>query len=173
MQQTLSTAAAQASNDTAINPTAAFTVLQAAGLPAVTVNSPPKVNFAVFTGGKVKSDLALSNVTFVIAKLVPGSNGDPDKWVNYVYRAETATAGVGPNGKPVLATALQATSDTKQTGTAAAAQLVYNPDGYYTYTFTTDIKNPTKTLLFGGNSRAARLAETQVPLQSGSTPRTG
>ena len=40
----------------------------------------------------------------------------------------------------------QATTDSKQTDPAlAAAQLVFNPDGYYTYTFKTDIKNPTKT----------------------------
>ncbi|MCM2251839.1 MAG: OmcA/MtrC family decaheme c-type cytochrome, partial [Ramlibacter sp.] len=150
MQQTLTAAAGQAANDTATNPTAAFTVLQGAGVPAVTVNSPPKVNFAVFSDGAVKQGLALSNVSFIIAKLVPGTNGDPDKWVSYTYRTESTASGAnntGPGGKPVLASALQATSDTKLTGTSTAAltQLVYNPEGYYTYTFSTDIKDPTKT----------------------------
>jgi OmcA/MtrC family decaheme c-type cytochrome len=146
LQQTLSQAAAAAANDTATNSASAFAVLQTAGVPAVTVASPPKVNFTVFSDGVVKQGLALTNVSFAIAKLIPGTNGNPDQWVNYIYRTETATAGVGPGGKPVLATAQQATTDSKQTDPAlAAAQLVYNADGYYTYTFKTDIKDPTKT----------------------------
>jgi OmcA/MtrC family decaheme c-type cytochrome len=146
VKQALDSAAAVGANDTSANSSAPFTVLQAAGVPAVTINSPPKVNFAVFSDGKAKTDLALSNVSFAIAKLVPGSNGNPDQWVNYIYRTETGKAGVGPGGKPALATAIQATTDGKQTDPAlAAAQLVLNPDGYYTYTFKTDIKNPAQT----------------------------
>jgi len=146
VQQTIAAAAAVAANDTSTNSSASFTVLQGAGVPAVTIQSAPKVNFTVFTDGAVKTGLALSNVSFAIAKLVPGTNGDPDQWVNYVYRTETATAGVGPGGVPALASAKQATTDPKQTDAAlAAAQLVYNPDGYYTYTFRTDITNPAQT----------------------------
>jgi OmcA/MtrC family decaheme c-type cytochrome len=150
VQQALAAAAAQPSNDTSTNPTAAFTVLQGAGVPAVTVNSAPKVNFTVFSDGAVKQGLALSNVSLIIAKLVPGTNGEPDKWVSYTYRTESTASGAnntGPGGKPVLASALQATTDTKLTGTSTAAltQLVYHPDGYYTYTFSTDITDPTKT----------------------------
>lgn len=146
MLATVTAAAAVAANDTAINSSAAFTVVQDAGVPAVTINSPPKVNFAVFSDGKLKSDLTIANVSFAIAKLLPGTGGDPDQWVNYVYRTEKATAGVGPGGVPALATAMQATTDPKQTDPALlATQLVYNPDGYYTYTFKTDIKDPTQT----------------------------
>ncbi|MEO8653651.1 MAG: OmcA/MtrC family decaheme c-type cytochrome [Ramlibacter sp.] len=146
VQAAIAKAAATPSNDTSANSSASFTVLQDAGVPAVTIDSPPKVNFVVMSDGKAKTDLALSNVSFAIAKLVPGAPGNPDQWVNYIYRTETATAGVGPGGKPVLATAQQATTDSKQTDPAlAAAQLVLNPDGYYTYTFKTDIKDPTKT----------------------------
>jgi OmcA/MtrC family decaheme c-type cytochrome len=146
LQQALSSAAAVPANDTSVNPAAAFTVVQSAGVPAVTINSAPKVNFAVFSDGKVKSDLALANVSFAIAKLVPGTNGAIDQWVNYISRKETATPGVGPGGTPVLASAMQATTDSKQTDAAlAAAQLVLNPDGYYTYTFKTDIKNTAQT----------------------------
>ena len=143
----LSAAAAVASNDTATNSAAPFTVLQGAGIPAVTINSPPKINFAVFSDGAVKSDLAITNVSFAIAKLVPGTNGDPDQWVNYIYRKETATVGVGPGGSVVpVATAWQATTDGKQTDpTLLAAQLVYNSAGYYTYTFKTDIKDIAQT----------------------------
>jgi OmcA/MtrC family decaheme c-type cytochrome len=146
LAQTIATASALSANDTAVNSSAPFTVLQAAGVPAVTIASPSKVNFAVFSDGAVKTGLAITNLSVAIAKLVPGSNDDPDQWVNYIYRTETAAAGVGPNGVPALATAKQATSDGKQTDpTLLAQQLVYNPDGYYTYTFKTDITDPTQT----------------------------
>ncbi len=147
----IATASAVAGNDTAINSAAPFTVVQAAGVAAVTVNSPPKVNFTVFSDGKVKSDLKITDVSFAIAKLVPGTNSNPDQWVNYIYRTEsTGTApnnvGSGPGATPALASAKQATTDGKQTDAALlAAQLVYNADGYYTYTFKTDIKDITQT----------------------------
>lgn len=134
-------------NDTATNAAAPFTVVQSAGLAAVSVNSTPKLNFVVFSDGAVKADLKIANVSVAIAKLVPGTNGDPDQWVNYIYRKETAAAGVGPGGATVPpATAMQATTDGKQTDAALlAAQLVYNADGYYTYTFKTDIKDLSQT----------------------------
>jgi OmcA/MtrC family decaheme c-type cytochrome len=146
-QQTISAAAAVSANDTAVNPSAAFGVVQGAGVPAATIASGTlKVNFAVFTAGHVKSDLKLTDASFAIAKLVPGTNGNIDQWSSYVYRKETATPTVGPNGKAVLASAMQATTDPKQTDAAlAAAQLVYNPDGYYTYTFRTNVKDPAQT----------------------------
>jgi OmcA/MtrC family decaheme c-type cytochrome len=140
VKDSIAAASAVVANDTATNTSASFTVLQAAGVPAVTVNSPPVVNFTVFSDGAVKTGLIFSDARFAIAKLVPGTDGNPDQWVNYIYRTETATAGVGPNNTPALATALQATTDT-----STAPQLVYNADGYYTYTFKTDIKDITKT----------------------------
>jgi OmcA/MtrC family decaheme c-type cytochrome len=144
--QQVSAAAAVAANDTATNSSSSFAVLQSAGVPVVQVQSPPKVNFTVFSNGKVVQGLALTNVSFAIAKLVPGANGNPDQWVNYVYRKETATPTVGPNGKAALVSAMQATTDPKQTdATLAAQQLVYNADGYYTYTFKTNITDPTQT----------------------------
>jgi OmcA/MtrC family decaheme c-type cytochrome len=148
VKQAIDSAAALSANDTAVNPAAPFTVVQAAGVPAVTINSPSKVNFAIFSDGKPKLDLKVTNLSFAIAKLVPGINGDIDRWVNYVYRTETTTGAnnTGPGGTPVLATAIQATTDGKQTDPALlASQLVLNPDGYYTYTFKTDIKNPAQT----------------------------
>ncbi|HEY5896963.1 MAG TPA: OmcA/MtrC family decaheme c-type cytochrome, partial [Burkholderiales bacterium] len=125
---------------TATNPNAAFTILQNAGFPVVTVGSPPKINFTVLDNGAVVKGLTSANVSLGLAKLVKGTNGAPDQWVSYVYRTETATAGVGPGGAPVLATAKQPTTDTK-----SDPQLVYNSAGYYTYTFSTDITDPTKT----------------------------
>jgi OmcA/MtrC family decaheme c-type cytochrome len=145
VQGSIAAASALAANDSASNSSAPFTVLQGAGVPAVVIASPPKVNFTVFSDGAVKTGLNNTNLRFAIAKLVPGSNGDPDQWVNYIYRTEsTATApnnvGSGPGGAPALASAKQATTDA-----ISAAQVIYNPDGYYTYTFSTDIKDPTKT----------------------------
>ena len=147
----IATAARASVNDTATNPTAAFTVLQAAGVPAVTVNSPPVVNFAVFSDGAVKTGLALSNVRFAIAKLVPGANGNPDEWKSYISTTKTAVAGMGPGGMASpRATAKQATTDGQMSLEQVAAanlvgQLTYNADGYYTYAFKTDIKDITKT----------------------------
>ncbi|NKE66237.1 OmcA/MtrC family decaheme c-type cytochrome [Ramlibacter sp. RBP-2] len=136
----LAAAGAQAANDSSVNSTAGFSVLQQNGVAAVTIDSPPKVNFAVFSDGKVVSSVAAGSVSFALAKLVPGSNGEPDKWVSYLNRTETATAGVGPNGAPALASAVQATSEG-----GTAGQLAYNQDGYYTYTFKADIKDPAQT----------------------------
>lgn len=139
----IAAAARDASNDSATNTLSAFKVLQDNGVPAVTIAGAPVVNFTVFSDGAVKTGLALANVSLAIAKLVPGSNGDIDQWISYVNRTETATAGVGPGGTPALASALQATTDPKPT--TQANQLVYNADGYYTYTFSTDVTDPAKT----------------------------
>ena len=135
VSEAIAKASALASNDTAVNPSAPFAVVQGAGVPAVTINSPPVINFAVFSDGKIKTGLTTTNARFALAKLVPGSDGNPDQWVSYVVKQVSAKAGFGPGGTPVLASAPQATTDT-----AAATQLVYNPAGYYTYTFSTDIK---------------------------------
>lgn len=144
VKSTIATAATVPANDTSTNTSASFTVVQGAGVPAVVVKSAPKVNFTVFSDRAVLSTLKLTNMSLAIAKLVPGVNGEIDQWVNYVYRTETSAAGKGPGGVPVLASALQATTDPKPAA-LAATQLVFNPDGYYTYTFSTDVTDPTKT----------------------------
>ncbi|WP_296492191.1 OmcA/MtrC family decaheme c-type cytochrome [Rhodoferax sp.] len=146
----ITTAAAAAVNDTATNPNAAFTVVQAATGSAVTIKSPPVVNFSVFSDGKVKTGLTINDVRFAIAKLVPGTNGNPDEWQSYVSVTKSGAAGKGPGGNPVLTSAVQATTDSKLSLEANealgdAGQFVYNPDGYYTYTFKTNITDPTKT----------------------------
>jgi OmcA/MtrC family decaheme c-type cytochrome len=144
----ISAAAVVPANDSALNPFAPFTVLQGAGLPAVTVASPPKLNFTVFSDGAVKTGLTLADMSFAIAKLVPGTNGNPDEWQNYVSRKATATAAGSPGAaKTPPATAMQATTDPKRTPDELAAaglgpQLVYNDAGYYTYTFSADITDP-------------------------------
>ena len=140
----LTAAAAVPANDTATNSSSAFMVLQDNGVPAVVVAGPPKVNFTVFSDGVIKSDVKLADVSFAIAKLVPGANGEIDQWVSYVNRTEVATPGVGPGGTPVLASAKQATTDPKPA--SQANQLVFNAEGYYTYTFSTNITDPAKTM---------------------------
>lgn len=141
-------------NDSATNSAAPFTVLQDAGIPAVIINSPPKVNFVVFSDGAVKTGLTISNVSVAIAQLVPGTNGDPDVWKNYTSRTRAAapsatgySAAVSATlTTPKLATAIQAYTDPKQSDTTLlASQLAYNPLGYYTYTFRTDITDSSKT----------------------------
>jgi len=143
----LTGAAAVPANDTSSNSSSAFTVLQGIGVPAATVTGAPVVNFTVFSDGKVKQGLTLSNVSFAIAKLVPGINGEIDQWQNYVFRTETTTGannvGSGAGGTPVLASAKQATTDPKPA--SQANQLVYHAEGYYTYTFSTNVTDPTKT----------------------------
>jgi OmcA/MtrC family decaheme c-type cytochrome len=141
-------AAAQVpSNDTAINQTAPFTVLQGAGLPAVSIGSPLRVNFTVFSDGAVKTGLTLADVSFAIARLIPGADGNPDEWVNYVSRKATASPGVGPGGSTSpLASAMQAANDPK----TVDSQLAYNSAGYYTYTFTADITDPNWNAVIDG-----------------------
>jgi OmcA/MtrC family decaheme c-type cytochrome len=138
LAEKIAAAAANAANDAATSTTAPFMVLQDAGVPAVTVQSPPVVNFAVFSDGKVVQGLTTSNARLIIAKLVPPADGNPHRWESYITRVETATAGVGPGGTPVLASAVQATTDSGGT-------LEYKADGYYSYTFKTDIKDVAAT----------------------------
>src|SRR5512141_2465517 len=70
VKQAIDNAAASPANDTSVNSTAPFSVVQQAGVPAfTTAGATPKVNFAVFTGGQVKTDLKLTDVSFAVAKL--------------------------------------------------------------------------------------------------------
>jgi len=148
----IAAAAAVPANDTSTNSSSAFKVLQDAGVPAVVVASAPKVNFTVFSDGAVKTGLTLTDMSFIIAKLVPATGNGIQQWASYTYRTEVPPPNVGPNGKPVLASAVQATTDPKPAG--QAGQLVYNADGYYTYTFSTNITDPKQTngVVFEPNS---------------------
>ena len=60
LRSALDSAASSPANDTSTSDSASFTVLQNAGLPAVVINSPPKVNFAVFSENATAMDLCLS-----------------------------------------------------------------------------------------------------------------
>ena len=139
LSQAIAAAAAVPGNDTSTSASASFTVLQSAGLPAVSVNGQVKVNFTVFSNGAVKTDLTLADMSFALARLIPASGGNPAEWTNYVSLKATAAPGVGTGGSTTPpATAQQATTDP----VTSDAQLVYNSAGYYTYTFTANITDP-------------------------------
>jgi OmcA/MtrC family decaheme c-type cytochrome len=65
-----------------------------------------------------------SNLAFTIAKLVPGTNGSPNYWMNYIVTSTPTTTTAATAAKP----------STENTGT-----LVDHGDGTYQYTFTRDI----------------------------------
>lgn len=104
----------------------------------VTIGSPPVVKFTLkdaagrgitglgFTSKSSTATVAgLTNIQFILAKLVPGTNGSPSRWVNYgVTSVPTTTA-------PTVVPRLPATDSN---GT-----LKDNGDGTYEYTFYRDI----------------------------------
>lgn len=117
---------------------------------SVTINRPPVVNFKVTSndnpvvGLGVMNGTQLNNIRFALAKLVPGTNGSPSKWVSYIV-TNTATPAAG--SRPT----------TDNTGT-----LVDNGDGSYKYTFYRDIttvKNTVAALIDSGNNRKADLGD--------------
>jgi OmcA/MtrC family decaheme c-type cytochrome len=93
----------------------------------VTISSPPVVSFRVTDrNGAGVTGLAAADLRFNIAKLVPGRNGEPSYWQNYINRAR--------NG------AVQASQERSATG-YPFGNLANNGSGSYTYTFATDITN--------------------------------
>ena len=98
----------------------------------VTISSPPVVNFTVTNqSGVAVAGLASADLRFNIAKLIPGSNGTPSKWQNYV---NTSSGG-----------AVRGSQERYRTGAASEiwGNLVDHKDGTYTYTFETDITSAT------------------------------
>ncbi|CAG4883520.1 conserved exported protein of unknown function [Georgfuchsia toluolica] len=139
-------------------PTSASTAAWAALAPQVTVQSvtiasAPVVNFTVKDaagnpvvglGNKSQSATAtvasLTNLGFTLAKLVPGTNGAPSKWVSYnVLRPVTVAEKAG-----TIAATTSCDSATAPTWcgtfptTDAQGTLVDNGDGTYQYTFYRD-----------------------------------
>jgi OmcA/MtrC family decaheme c-type cytochrome len=115
--------------------TASATALSFA-VDAITVASPPVVDFTLTNEAGIRYvGLAQGQVRFTLAKLVPGTNGNPDAWQSYINRTETRGAGAWGAG----GTAIQATSESNGT-------LVNNMDGTYRYTFATNVTNVTSPL---------------------------
>ncbi len=143
----------------------------AAMVPTVTVNSatiasPPVVTFTVTDGfgkpvtglgnktqGATATVASYFNLAFSIAKLVPGSNGGPSKWVNYIVTTvptKNATTGA-------VTASLPSKPSTDNTGT-----LVDNGDGTYKYTFSRDITTMKATVAAMTASAAAASPNNKV-----------
>ena len=98
-------------------PVVNFKVTDAEGAPVVGLGNTSKNSTATVAG--------YSNLAFALAKMVPGTNGAPAKWVSYIVTTvPTTTAAVAAPTRPT----------TDNTGT-----LVDNGDGTYKYTFYRDI----------------------------------
>ena len=96
----------------------------------VTIASAPVVTFTVTNqDGDRARGLSTSDLRFTIAKLMPGSNGDPSAWQNYILTNQLGDVAGSPGEGN---TAVQATRENNGT-------LVDNNDGTYSYTFATDI----------------------------------
>jgi OmcA/MtrC family decaheme c-type cytochrome len=113
-------------------PVVSFTVKDAAGNPVVGLGNKSQSSSATVAG--------LTNVAFTLAKLVPGTNNEPSKWVSYnVVRPPTVTEKAGT----VAATA-SCNADKTWCGTFPSTDtqgtLVDNGDGSYQYTFLRDPK---------------------------------
>jgi OmcA/MtrC family decaheme c-type cytochrome len=107
----------------------------------VAVSGAPVVSFTVvdqdgnpYSG--IDQDLIdARGLRFTVAKLIPAADGsgDADVWQSYVNtEADTTDSTAGPDGVPVLTTAIQASYESDGT-------LEYAGEGAYTYTFATDI----------------------------------
>ena len=133
---------------TAATPAATFAALTPAVDPAtgvsVSIASPPKVTFALTDGngnaiigfGSTSQSATATvasypNLAFALAKLVPGTNGAPSKWVSYIVT--TVPTYKSATDKTVVAS-VPTRPSTDNTGT-----LVDNKNGTYTYTFYRDI----------------------------------
>lgn len=136
----------------------------------VTVSGAPVVTFTVanqdgepYNG--LSSDLLTSSaMRFIIAKLTPGEDGDPDTWQSYINKTEdTSSSTAGPDGVPVEATAIQATTESGGT-------LTYVGSGTYTYTFATDITAVTSPLAVTYDDTLLHRVAMQLeyPLEDGS-----
>ncbi len=149
------TAATTAATFAALTPT-----IDAATGVSVSVASPPKVTFALTDGngngiigfGSTSKSATATvasypNLAFSLAKLVPGTNGAPAKWVSYIVTTVPSTT--------TAATATRPSTD--NTGT-----LVDNKNGTYTYTFYRDItkvKDEVAAMTLTGANVAADLGD--------------
>ncbi|MFO1292702.1 MAG: OmcA/MtrC family decaheme c-type cytochrome [Rubrivivax sp.] len=133
----------------------------------VSIASPPVVNFKVTDGygrpvvGLGNTSKAATapvasypNLAFALAKLVPGTNGSPSRWVSYIVTTVPTTAatsscatGLGCPGRPT----------TDNTGT-----LVDNGDGSYKYTFYRDVPGIKAAVASMAASAAALSANNKV-----------
>jgi OmcA/MtrC family decaheme c-type cytochrome len=102
----------------------------------VSIASPPVVDFSLVDGnGNPVKNLPADAISFKIAKLVPGTDGNASAWQSYINQVEEPGVGPGTEAK------VQATTEN-----GAAGTLIANNDGTYTYTFALDVANVTEPI---------------------------
>ena len=105
-----------------------------ASIEGVRIASPLVVDFTLTDGdGNVVANLPPDAISFKIAKLMPGTDGNASAWQSYINQIEQPGVGPGTEAKA------QATTENGSAGTLQA-----NSDGSYTYTFALDIANVTE-----------------------------
>lgn len=149
-------------------PVVTFTVTDANGAPVVGLGNTSLSSTATVAG--------LTNLSFALAKLVPGADGSPGKWVSYIVTTvptKNATTGA-------ITAAAPTRPNSDNTGT-----LVDNGDGSYQYTFYRDvpqIKSQVDAMTVSGSNNKADLGDLtyepnlvhRLTIQfSGSAPGTG
>lgn len=128
---------------------------------SVEINSPPVVRFRltdldgdpiVGLNQRNTAGTQLQNFRFFLAKLVPGTNGSPSQWVNYLVTSAPSTT-----TPPAPVTISRPGFGGDREGT-----LVDNGDGTYTYTFARDITLAAAQVAAttdSGNNRKADLGD--------------
>jgi OmcA/MtrC family decaheme c-type cytochrome len=108
-----------------------------AEITGVMIASPPVMEFNLSDSrGNGLTGLTGADISFTIAKLEDGTNGDPSFWQSYVNQVESPE-GVGPGTEDKT----QATTESFFGGNQGT--LIDNGDGSYTYTYGTDVMNVT------------------------------
>ena len=88
-----------------------------------------------------------NSIRFTIAKLVPGTDGDPDNWQSYINQTETKEAG-DPGNAPDGTQTPDGTQEVQATAERASGGGVFtdNADGTYSYQLSFDITSVTNPL---------------------------
>lgn len=115
---------------------------------SVSIASPPVVNFRIQDVPAGRGAVGLlagttGQLRFNIAKLVPGLNGDPDTWQNYINVKATACTPPGTTQSPCPNVGQIGGEEVTQATTERNGNLVDHGDGNYTYTFAKDLANVT------------------------------
>lgn len=96
----------------------------------VTIASPPVMQFSLADGGgNAVTGLPAGSISFTIAKLVPGTDGNSSSWKSYINGIETAN-GSGPGTEDQIRAI---------TENGSGGMLLDHGDGTYEYTYATDV----------------------------------
>ena len=107
-----------------------------AEITGVTIASPPVVTFTLFDqGGAPVRNLPADAISFTIAQLVPGTDGNASAWQSYINSVEDPGAGPGTEPQPQAGT---------ENGSNGTLEEDPSGNGSYSYTFATDVANVTE-----------------------------